>query len=67
MVVWTWRMSCPAHTGNEVSSCVGSLAGVALTMCALWPYGCCVFVMGRFPASGRLLAASQHLVGNWCP
>ena len=46
-------------------SCVG---GVALTMCALWPCGCCVFVMGRFLVFVRLSpAACWYLVGNWCP
>ena len=41
--VIVWRVCCPTHTGNEVSSCVGGFADMALTIvCAMWPvYAVC--------------------------
>ena len=52
---------------------MGSLDGVALTiLCALRSCGCCMFVMGRFPPSGRLpvapdweLAGAEQVYLKW--
>ena len=57
------RWSCPAHTGNKVSFCMGGVTELTAVkeLCAFPPFGSCVVFVGLFVGfrwtSGRQLTA----------